>query len=567
MRIRVNVVDMEIRLAVGQHSRKIDLLDGVLSDDVQEEILLRHGVKAVGIKVKALVGQGCAHAVGVPLIEKLCLCRVAANLEKAFYRLVDEIDLYLFMLIVVRYLVQGVKQHGDDLVVEQFVELIYPGDKGVQPFAALPKQLLDFQRRGAKIAGYFGNERVGAPGALLLDVADIRRGLCRSPSARLENYFFLGMEDAVALHVPVIHVEVDGGRPRFFPAVIEVAHAGQGDAFFLQDAHFIGMTFAFGAFQVVRSQAEVLLQFLVENVGVLISQINLPLFLLIADGAQAAHGSLKDKDAGLRLAEHGHPAQRTAVPAFLALVHQNEEALFRGSAVKFVKGAYIVIAGNFGIADIDENLRHGNASPEQLLFQNGAQIACGVLDGGRKEYQFGEHPFELASVEFAEEVIHHGAHKFLVAGIGKFMQQQGLQVAVINGVLEAVGIDDFGKHLVFHIGGAGEVAAGDHRAAQPLDALGQSVDGKTQRGFLFGIEHVLFQGIAKGMMGFVHKNAQLREIAQLEESLIDGQIRFILRGVKVIKIGNIIIDGLGVGAPGLAGRQEKLFGARPDIAA
>ena len=104
------------------------------------------------------------------------------------------------------------------------------------------------------------------------------------------------------------------------------------------------------------------------------------------------------------------------------------------------------------------------------------------------------------------------------------MQQQGLQVAVINGVLEAVGIDDLGKHLVFHIGGAGEVAAGDHRAAQPFDALGQSVDGKAQRGFLFGIEHVLFQSITKGMMGLVHKNAQLREIAQLEEALSDGQI-------------------------------------------
>lgn len=109
MRIRVNVVDVEIRLAVGQHPRKIDLLDGVLPDDVQEEILLRQGVKTVGIKVKALVGQGCARAVGVPFIEELRLCRVAAHLEEAFHRLIDEIDLHLFVLIVICYLIQGIK--------------------------------------------------------------------------------------------------------------------------------------------------------------------------------------------------------------------------------------------------------------------------------------------------------------------------------------------------------------------------------------------------------------------------------------------------------------------------
>ncbi len=174
MRIRVNVVNVEIRLAVSQHSREINLLNSLLPDDVQEEILLRHGVKAVGVKMKTLVGQACAFAVGVPFIEELRLLRIAMNLEEAFHRLIDKIDFYLFMLIVICYLVQGFKQHGNHLVVEQFIELIDLGDKGVQPFAALPEQLLNFQWRGAKIAGNFGDERVSAPSALFLDVADVR---------------------------------------------------------------------------------------------------------------------------------------------------------------------------------------------------------------------------------------------------------------------------------------------------------------------------------------------------------------------------------------------------------
>lgn len=64
MCIQVNVVDAEIRLAVGQHSRKI-YKPGVLPDDVQEEILLRHGVEAVSIKRKPLSAKA-VRAGGLP---------------------------------------------------------------------------------------------------------------------------------------------------------------------------------------------------------------------------------------------------------------------------------------------------------------------------------------------------------------------------------------------------------------------------------------------------------------------------------------------------------------------
>ena len=72
------------------------------------------------------------------------------------------------------------------------------------------------------------------------------------------------------------------------------------------------------------------------HVGVLIGQINLPLFLLIADGAQAAHGRLKDKDAGLRLAEHGHAAQRTAVPALFAFFDKDYKLFFVAGTLWFI---------------------------------------------------------------------------------------------------------------------------------------------------------------------------------------------------------------------------------------
>ncbi|MNG29207.1 hypothetical protein D3C84_1145960 [compost metagenome] len=88
---------------------------------------------------------------------------------------------------------------------------------------------------------------------------------------------------------------------------------------------------------------EVLLQLVVEGVEVVVRKEDVTRVLGLANGTQAAHRGLQHKHLRLGLAEQANAKQRTAVPAFAALVHQQDELFIRAYGVQLVELADVVI--------------------------------------------------------------------------------------------------------------------------------------------------------------------------------------------------------------------------------
>ena len=138
------------------------------------------------------------------------------------------------------------------------------------------------------------------------------------------------------------------------------------------------------------------------------------------------------------------------------------------------------------------------------------------------------------------------------------MQRHLLEVGLVDGFFQAVGIDHLGQHLAPHVGRAGVVVAGHHARARRTQAGREDVDRGAQAGvgFLRAQAHVLGQRLAEGVVGLVHVDAQLLQAPQFFKALVGGQLAFLFRLVEVVEVGGVGIDA--GGRERFAGRTEQL---------
>ncbi|MPM57668.1 hypothetical protein SDC9_104491 [bioreactor metagenome] len=142
------------------------------------------------------------------------------------------------------------------------------------------------------------------------------------------------------------------------------------------------------------------------------------------------------------------------------------------------------------------------------------------------------------------------------------MQCYLLEEALVDGLLQAVGVNHFWQHLAPHVGRASVVVAGHYARARSIQAGSQNVDGSAQASvrFLGPDAHVLGQRLAEGVVGLVHVDAELFQTTQLLEALVGGQFAFFLWLVKVVEVGGVGINA--VGSQGFAARGEQLGSRR-----
>ncbi|MPM57667.1 hypothetical protein SDC9_104490 [bioreactor metagenome] len=102
---------------------------------------------------------------------------------------------------------------------------------------------------------------------------------------------------------------------------------------------------------------------------------------------------MQHKHLGLGLAEQAHTEQRAAVPAFAALVDQQDELLFRAFGVESVEFADVVVGSDLAVAHVHQDARGRDAVLEQRTLDGGLQLFRQLLHGGCKEGQLRGKPF------------------------------------------------------------------------------------------------------------------------------------------------------------------------------
>ena len=119
--VRVDVLDEEVGLAVGQHAGEVDLLDALLAQQIPEQLVLGVGVEAVGVEVEALgaflvlmcrrsYGRSCPWPPSPRSSRSAGSLMSSTSCSSVCCRLIEVVEL--------------AEQARDDLVVEQLVELV-----------------------------------------------------------------------------------------------------------------------------------------------------------------------------------------------------------------------------------------------------------------------------------------------------------------------------------------------------------------------------------------------------------------------------------------------------------
>ena len=184
----------------------------------------------------------------------------------------------------------------------------------------------------------------------------------------------------------------------------------------------------------------------------------------------------------------------------------------------------------------------------QRTLDGRAQLAGQLVDGGGEEGQlWAACPRGAGSPDSFKKALDGDVDELVGAGVAVAVEDHLLEEAFVDGLLQAVGVDDFGQHLTPDVGRAGVVVAGHHAGAGRVQAGGEDVDGGAQAGvgLLRADAHVLGQRLAEGVVGLVHVDAQLLQAAQLLEALVGGQFAFLFRLVEVVEVGGVGVDAVG----------------------
>lgn len=184
VRFGVDVLDVEVRLAVGEHAGEVDFADLGVGQEIAEELDLWVGVEAVGVQVEALFDFGFVVDVG----EADGFVGFGGDLVVALLWFADEFDGVFFGFVGLVDFVEGVEEAWDDDVVEEFVELVDVGQDGVDAFFdGVVDDVFDGEARFVEVADDLGDQSEGGEGAALAGVtvrsATVMRAR-RSASAR-----------------------------------------------------------------------------------------------------------------------------------------------------------------------------------------------------------------------------------------------------------------------------------------------------------------------------------------------------------------------------------------------
>lgn len=95
-RIRVDVLDEEVRLAVSQHPGEVDFLHPLLAEQIPEQPVFRAGVEAVGVEVEAL---GALVVLDLRVVHPDDLVLGCRHLVVAVRGHLDQLDLVLLGLL------------------------------------------------------------------------------------------------------------------------------------------------------------------------------------------------------------------------------------------------------------------------------------------------------------------------------------------------------------------------------------------------------------------------------------------------------------------------------------
>ena len=104
---------------------------------------------------------------------------------------------------------------------------------------------------------------------------------------------------------------------------------------------------------------EVLVEFIIQSVVVLFGEKHGGSQPFVGNCTEAAHRSLKNEYFRLRIAEKSHAEERTAVPAFLALLNQNDKLFFvsfRAKDIEIVEISDVIVFRVLRVTDIQQNL-------------------------------------------------------------------------------------------------------------------------------------------------------------------------------------------------------------------
>ena len=150
-----------------------------------------------------------------------------------------------------------------------------------------------------------------------------------------------------------------------------------------QNTHLVLVAVSIGRIlDVLDFHIEVLMEFIIQSIVVFFREEHCGSQPLIRDSTKTAHRSLENEYFGFRAAEKGHAKQRTAVPAFLAFLNENNELLviaFRSENIEIIEIPDVIVLCVFCITNIHKNFRCRDTKTCKNLLKCGFDLYSSLL--------------------------------------------------------------------------------------------------------------------------------------------------------------------------------------------